>query len=326
MTPFLTVDSLQIRYSGPDGKISHALNGLSLQLSEGTLLGVLGESGCGKSTLAKALLRTLPKNAHLTSGSIQFEGKDLNRLSDREMNEIRGARISMISQEPALALNPVIKVGTQIAEVLRAHRGWSGRQCRSAAEALLERVNLRSASRRMYDAYPHQLSGGQQQRVVITQAIACNPSLIIADEPTASLDPATEAEILELFQQLKAERKTSFLLITHNPTILDGLADRIAVLYAGRIVEDASSVRIFREPMHPYTKGLLACLPPAIDERPRGYRLPAIAGSSPATDRLPAGCSFSPRCADRFEPCESLGPTKVKTADEHTVECFLYDR
>jgi oligopeptide/dipeptide ABC transporter ATP-binding protein len=326
MNPLLSVNGLQIHYSGPNGKVSHALHGLNLQLSQGIMLGVLGESGSGKSTLAKALLRTLPQNARLTSGSIGFEGKNLNLLTEREMTGIRGARISMISQEPGLALNPVIKVGTQVAEVLRAHRGWSRQQRRSEAEALLERVNLHSARRRMYDAYPHQLSGGQQQRVVIAQAIACNPSLIIADEPTASLDPASEAEILELFQQLKAERKTSFLLITHDPEILRGLADRIAVLYAGRIVEEAPSEQIFQKAMHPYTQNLLACLPPSVEERPRGFRLPTIAGSPPATDRLPSGCSFSPRCADRFEPCESLGPTKVTTDEEHTVECFLYDR
>jgi oligopeptide/dipeptide ABC transporter ATP-binding protein len=231
----------------------------------------------------------------------------------------------MISQEPGLALNPVMKVGDQIAEVLRAHRAWDGLRRRSEAESLLEQVNLSSAERRMYDAYPHQLSGGQQQRVVIAQALACSPSLIIADEPTVSLDSDTENEILELFRQLKAARKTSLILITHDPTILRGLADRIAVLYAGRIVEDAPCERILQKPMHPYTKALLACVPPAIADRPSGSRLTTIAGSPPSGVGPVPGCSFSPRCSERMPKCENLHPFTQETEEQRRVECFLYE-
>jgi oligopeptide/dipeptide ABC transporter ATP-binding protein len=326
MSALLILDDLHVRYSRPDGKVVNALNGISLQLPEGATLGILGESGCGKSTFAKTLLRALPKSAQVTHGVIEFEGKNLLNLAERQMNEIRGSRIAMISQEPGLALNPVIKVGDQITEVLRAHRDWNGRRRRSEAEALLELVNLGGTGRRMYDAYPHQLSGGQQQRVVIAQALACHPALIVADEPTASLDSTTEAEILEIFRQLKSERKTSLLLITHDPAILPGLADRVVVLYAGRVVEDAPCERIFEEAMHPYAKALLACMPPAIAERPSGYRFRTIAGTPPGADWLPEGCSFSPRCEERIEKCQNFRPTAQEMEEEGRVECFLYER
>ncbi len=326
MNTLLNVADLHVRFPGSGGKLVHALNGISLEIQKGTVVGILGESGSGKSTFAKTLLRMLPKNAELAGGSVAFEGRNLFQLTEHEMNEIRGAQIAMISQEPGLALHPVMKVGDQIAEVLRAHRDWNGRRCKSEAESILERINLGNTGRRMYDAYPHQLSGGQQQRVVIGQALACNPSLIIADEPTASLDPATEAEILDLFRQLRDARKTSLLLITHDPEILRGLADRVAVLYAGRIVEDAPSERIFQSAMHPYAKALLSCLPPAIAERPRGYRFTTIPGSPPSAGGLAEGCSFSPRCAERMTKCENLRPAVQQIAEESRVECFLYDR
>jgi oligopeptide/dipeptide ABC transporter ATP-binding protein len=325
MKGLLIVDGLHVCFSDQLGRVVNALNGVSLQLQVGTVLGILGESGSGKSTLAKTLLMMLPKNAQVVSGAVEFEGKNLHQLTERERNEIRGARITMISQEPGMALNPVIKVGDQIAEVLRAHRDWNGRRCRSEAESILERVNLCSTERRMYDAYPHQLSGGQQQRVVIAQALACNPSLIIADEPTASLDSTTEAEILALFRELKAESKTSLLLITHDPAILPGLADRVAVMYAGRVVEEGPSSRIFQKALHPYAKALLACMPPAIKERPQGYRLRTIQGTAPGAEGLPKGCSFSPRCAERIEKCQMFRPAVQEMEEGRRVECFLYD-
>jgi oligopeptide/dipeptide ABC transporter ATP-binding protein len=326
MSALLTVGDLHVCFCQPFGKMVNALNGINLQLSEGQLLGLLGESGSGKSTLAKTLLRMLPKNSRVVSGFIEFEGRNLAQLKEKDMNRIRGARIAVISQEPGMALNPVMKVGDQIAEVLRAHCDWSGRRRRSEVESLLELVNLRSsAARRMYDAYPHQLSGGQQQRVVIAQALACSPSLIIADEPTASLDSATETEILQLFCQLKAERTTSLLLITHDPAILPGLADRVAVLYAGRIVEDGPCERIFQAPMHPYTKALLACMPPAVaEQRTTGYRLPTIGGNPPGVEDRPQGCSFSPRCSERMARCDDVSPVAQETREDRRVECFLY--
>jgi oligopeptide/dipeptide ABC transporter ATP-binding protein len=326
MAELLIVDDLQVRHRDPRGRMINALNGVSLLLQEGAVLGVLGESGSGKSTLARVLLRMLPKNAEVVHGTVEFEGRNLLGLGKQEMKDIRGGRIAIIPQEPGMALNPVIKVGDQIAEVFRAHRGWSGQRCRSEAESILEQVNLRRAGRRMYDAYPHQLSGGQQQRVVIAQAIACNPSLIIADEPTASLDFSTEAEILGLFRQLKAERKTSLLLITHDPGILPDLADRVAVMYAGRVVEEGPSDKIFRDALHPYAKALLACLPPPVTRRPRGYRLSTIAGAPPDAAEPASGCSFAPRCAESMERCRSVRPVAQAVEEKSRVECFLYDR
>jgi peptide/nickel transport system ATP-binding protein len=325
MNPLLIVDDLRVRFSGRDGKQVNALNGVNLQIHKGELLGLLGESGSGKSTLAKTLLRMSPKNAQVLSGGIEFEGNDLFRLKESAMAQIRGARIAMISQDPGVALNPVMKVGDQIAEVLRAHRDWDAQKRRAETESLLEQVSLLSTDRQMYDAYPHQLSGGQQQRVVIAQAMACDPALIIADEPTASLDSATEKEILELFRILKLRKNISFLLITHDPAILLGLADRVAVLYAGRIIEDAPCQEIFRSPMHPYTRALLDCVPPDIaEERPNGYRLPTIAGGPPSGDGPMHGCSFSPRCSERMTKCESLNPIAQDIEEERRVECFLY--
>jgi peptide/nickel transport system ATP-binding protein len=325
MNALLSIEDLHVSYNGQRGSVSRALNGVQLQLGVGTTLGILGESGSGKSTLARATLRMLPESAQVAQGKILFEEKELLQQSERQIRQIRGARISIVPQDPGLALNPVIKVGDQIAEVLRAHFRWSSRKYRDESEGLLERVQLRSGERRIYDAYPHQLSGGQQQRVAIAQAIACNPALIIADEPTASLDRETEREILDLFGSLKAEGNTSLILITHDPTILHGFADRVAVLYAGRIVEDSPSDLFFRNVMHPYAKGLLACMPANHQTFTQGFRLPAIEGTAPGPEGLPDGCSFSPRCADSFEKCRNVRPVVCEVGNSRRVECFLYE-
>ncbi len=325
MLPLLKVIGLRVEFVQPPRKRIHALNGASLEVQHGEVLGVLGESGSGKSTIAKASLRLLAKNAEITGGAIEFEGRDLVRLKEPEMEKLRGARIAMIPQEPGLALNPVMKAGDQIAEVIRAHRDWSWKRCRQEASDLLERVHLPSSDRRMYDAYPHQLSGGQQQRVVIAQALACQPALVIADEPTASLDSGTEQEILKLLRELKAQ-EMSLLLITHDPKILAGLADRVAVMYGGRVVEEGSLDQVFREPRHPYTKALLACVPPAPGEytRASGMRLATIEGSAPDPELIAPGCSFAPRCAERVKRCESHPPSSIALEDAREVECFLY--
>ncbi len=326
MLPLLQVLGLRVEFVDSQRRRIHALNGASLVVWPGEVLGVLGESGSGKSTIAKASLRLLPKSAEITEGVIEFEGRDVFQLKEQEMEKLRGARIAMIPQEPGLALNPVMKAGDQIAEVLRAHRDWSWKRCRQEAENLLNRVHLHSTDRRMYDAYPHQLSGGQQQRVAIAQALACQPALVIADEPTASLDSETEEEILKLLRELKAEQKMSLLLITHDPEILAGLADRVAVMYGGRVVEEGPLDQVFREPRHPYTKALLACIPPAPEEctHAAGMRLATIEGSAPDPELVPAGCSFAPRCADRVKRCESHAPSSIALEDARQVECFLY--
>jgi oligopeptide/dipeptide ABC transporter ATP-binding protein len=325
MPVVLNIEDLHVRFSERNGTVINALNGVNLQVRQGELVGILGESGSGKTTLAKTLLRILAKNALVVTQKLEFEGRDLLKLQEHEMNAIRGARIPGIPQEPGLALNPVMKVGDQIAEVIRAHTNWPWRRCRSEAEILLEQVNLRKPGRRMYDAYPHQLSGGEQQRAVIAQALACNPALIIADEPTASLDSTTETEILNLLRVHNVERKSALLLITHNPAILPGLADRIAVMYAGRIVEDGPCDKVFHQPLHPYTKALLACMPPAVTENLRPSRLAVIDGAPPDAKNLPVGCGFSPRCAQRVGKCDCLRPSAQDFEDGSRVECFLYD-
>jgi oligopeptide/dipeptide ABC transporter ATP-binding protein len=325
MPVVLRIEDLHVHFSERGGSVINALNGVNLQLAQGELVGIVGESGSGKSTLAKSLLRILPENAQVVSGKLEFEGLDLLHLEERDLNRIRGARMARIPQEPGLALNPLMKIGDQIAEVLRAHTDWDWRCCRIESEVLLEKVNLRKPRRRIYDAYPHQLSGGEQQRAVIAQALACSPALIIADEPTSSLDSSTETEILDLLRVHNGERKSALLLITHNPTILLGLAHRVAVMYAGRIVEEGACDKIFHQPLHPYTKALLDCVPPEVTENLRPRRLPVIDGAPPDAKSLPAGCSFSPRCVQRIASCDSLRPSPQDFQDGSRVECFLYD-
>ncbi len=326
MMPLLRIVNLRVDFVEGDGKRTHALNGANLEVRHNEVLGVLGESGSGKSTIAKATLQLLAKTAQIIGGTIEFEGRKLLGLKEREMAKVRGARVAMVPQDPGLALNPVMKAGDQVAEVIRAHRGWSWRRCREEAGSLLDRVHLSAKEAGLHDRYPHQLSGGQQQRVVIAQALACQPSLVIADEPTASLDSDTENEILGLFAELTAERKLSLLLITHDPTILRDLADRVVVMYAGRVVEEGLVEQVLREPRHPYTRALLGCAPPVSEERRwnAGMRLPSIEGSPPNPEFVSVGCSFAPRCAQRQELCDVRPPAAVETEAARHVECFLY--
>jgi oligopeptide/dipeptide ABC transporter ATP-binding protein len=321
----LHISALGVQYPGIGGRIFHALNGASLCANRGEVVGLLGESGCGKSTIAKACLRLLPRGARITAGEIEFDGKNLLRLTEREMQKVRGAQISLIWQEPSLALSPVMRVGQQVAEVLRAHRSWNAKRRKEEAEVLFGRVGLSGGERRIFDAYPHELSGGQQQRVAIVQALACAPALVIADEPTASLDSETEEEILHLLRVLTAESNLSLLLITHDPRILIGLADRVAVMYGGRIIEEGPLEQVFCRPFHPYTKALLACIPPAPSEtRPNpAVSLPTVAGSAPDPELVSECCTFSPRCGKRMEVCDVRRPVAVAVASGH-VECFLH--
>jgi oligopeptide/dipeptide ABC transporter ATP-binding protein len=327
MQPLLRLVGLDVQFAAA-GNVIHAINGASLEIFPGEVVGVLGESGSGKSTLAKSLIHLLPSNARVTSKTFQFAGREISSIDASQMRSLRGDQIATIPQDPAVALNPVMRVGDQVAEVLRAHRNWSGKRCRQEAERLLTRVQLTHCSRRMFDAYPHQLSGGQRQRVVIAQAIACEPALVIADEPTASLDSASEREILDLFRQLKRDLHISLLFITHNPALLAGLADRVAVFYAGRIVEIGPLQRVFNESAHPYTKALLACLGPDIgsSNATRDNRFPTIKGVRPDSNFMPSGCSFAARCSQRLETCDQRRPSSVALDDERNVECLLYER
>lgn len=323
----LHVRGLQVDFSRPDGGAVHALRGAELSLDSGKMLGLLGESGSGKSTLARALLRLLPRTSRLR-GKVEFEGRDLLQLDEPGMARLRGARLCLIPQDSGQALNPVMRIGDQVAEVLHAHRGWPWKRCREQAEALLLRMQLSAADRRMFDDYPHQLSGGQRQRVVIAQALACEPSLLIADEPTASLDAALEQEIVHLLNELRLEQGLALLFITHNPALLAGTADRVAVMYAGRMIEDGIAQRLFATPQHPYTQALLNCMRSSdIAGSPRpGIRLPTIRGTAPAPECVPAGCSFAPRCKDHMSVCDVQSPVATLTEDAHRVECLLYER
>ncbi len=320
----LQVRDLTIRYRTDNGAEISAVNGVSLEIARGEVLGILGESGCGKTTLALSLLRLLPPTAHLARGSILWDGRELLGLDERRLQQIRGAEISMIAQEPGSALNPVMRVGDQIAEVIRAHRPWDFKRCREEARAVLERVSLTDLDR-IYHAYPHQLSGGQRQRIIIAQAIACQPALVIADEPTTALDVNVQAEILQLLGRLKERLRMTFLLISHNPATVARLADRIAVMYAGRIVEEGPCALILHNPLHPYTQGLLHCLPSP--ERSFGQSdktLPSLAGNPPDLANLPPGCAFEPRCPERMETCRTREPIEVGQEPSRRVRCFKY--
>ena len=253
------IDDLAIRYAVGEGWHS-ALDGVSFDIHRGEVVGVLGESGSGKTTLALALLRLLPSSARILRGTIRIGGRDLLALKESELEKIRGAKISLIFQEPEMALNPVMQTLDQVAEVIAAHHAWSGTACRTEARRILAELHLDDT--RLLAAYPQQLSGGQRQRLVIAQALASRPELLIADEPTASLDSILQAQWLSMMQDLRRRLGLAILLITHDPAILNGLADRVLVMYRGSIVEEASLEQLVRHPQHPYTQALLDCVPP----------------------------------------------------------------
>jgi oligopeptide/dipeptide ABC transporter ATP-binding protein len=326
--PLLQVRDLSVQL--PDNAISpnaaHAvclLKEITFQVQRGEAVGILGESGAGKTTLALALLRLLPF-AQAVRGSVEFEGRLLLSLDRRELRMMRGARISLIYQDSAV-LNPVLRMGEHLIEVLRAHHKWSPERYREAALALLKDVELTDIDR-IYESYPHQLSGGQRQRIVIAQALACRPSLVIADEPTASLDPDTASEIVGLLGRLKQRFQMAFLLISHDLVPLERLADRILVMYAGRIVEQGPRDQILQRPLHPYTRALMACAIPRLAGNGGGRQqsIPTIAGSPPDLLRPAPGCDFESRCADRMDGCGARCPKEVQTSDAHRVRCFKF--
>jgi peptide/nickel transport system ATP-binding protein len=321
----LEVRDLSVSVSGRSSGETALLKAISFHIANGEIVGLLGESGAGKSTLAMALLRLLPPAFRITGGSIQFEASELLSLSPRELRKTRGARISIIAQESTV-LNPVMRVGDQIAEVLRAHRDWNKRLCRDEAKALLKEVEIEDVDR-VYMSYPHQLSGGQRQRVVIAQALACRPALVIADEPTASLDPATAASIVDLLKRLNRQWKIAFLMISHDIRVLAQLADRVMVIYAGRIIEQGSSHAVLHNPLHPYTQALLGCALPEemTSDPPIGKSLlPSIAGMSTEQSRSSIHCGFESRCAVRMRICAIELPKEFEAASAHRVSCFKF--
>jgi oligopeptide/dipeptide ABC transporter ATP-binding protein len=299
------------------GRSLRAVDDVSFAVRKGETLGLVGESGSGKSVTAYSIMRLVQPPGRIAGGRVVFEGVDLLQLPEREMRRRRGARIALIFQEPASALNPVFTVGDQVAEAMLVH-GVSRQDARSRVTDLLDAVKIPDAGRRARD-YPHQLSGGLQQRVLIAMALACRPSLVIADEPTTALDATVQAQILELLREMRAAYHLSLLLVTHDLGVLAGMADRVAVMYAGRLVEQGPVRDVFRAPAHPYTRGLLASLP----EAGRGRRLQAIEGNVPALDALPRGCAFAPRCPDRMPACDLEPPPPVTIGPDWETRCYL---
>ena len=326
MTSILEVRDLRVCYRSRAGGSTEALAGVSFDLGHGEILGVLGESGSGKSTLAASLLRLLPSGGKITKGAIRFEGKDILQASPKELQRIRGKSISLIFQEPSVALHPTMRAGEQVRQVLAAHGPQGKRALREETRQVLSRVFPEEVER-ISESYPHQLSGGQRQRVLIAQAIACGPSLIIADEPTASLDPTTQMEIFGVFRALKEILGLAMILITHNPALLAGLADRVLVLYGGCIVELGPSATVIALPRHPYTKVLFGSIPAIFEESEsnRKKKLAAIPGDSSSASLPPAGCPFEPRCPERMQKCRKHEPQLTKLSEAHEVSCFLFE-
>ena len=316
------INNLTITYLPPGSVPVRALDHASLEIHRGEVIGVLGESGSGKSTLAFALLRLLPSYAR-ESGSVMFRGRNLLTMTEPELRKVRGKEISLISQDPALALNPVIRVGDQISEVLRAHLAMSGSARRQHVEELLRAVGF-DLPQQIYSAYPHQLSGGQRQRVGIAQAIACSPVLVIADEPTNKLDAALQAEVLTLLSEIR-KHDAAFLMISHDPTIFPGFADRIVVMYAGRVVEEGRTGDIFRRPLHPYTQALVRLSERyLVNVQGSRVRFPVINGEAPDLTRIGCGCRFEPRCPERMQVCTNCDPREMTPEPFHRVSCFKY--
>jgi oligopeptide/dipeptide ABC transporter ATP-binding protein len=327
MASVLEVRDLHVMYHGREGEQLAALAGVSFDLSPGEIVGVLGESGSGKSTLATALVRLLPANGRITRGIVVFEGKDLLQAAPEELREIRGGRISLIFQEPSLALHPTMRAGEQVYQVLAAH-GTAGKSLLREKTRQIFAMVFPEESERIARSYPHELSGGQRQRVLIAQAVACRPGVILADEPTASLDPTTQMEILGVFRTLREKLGVAMIFITHNPALLAGFADRVLVLYGGRVMELGPASRVLGEPRHPYTKALFQCVPTVLDGsgNARKAKLAAIAGDSSVLALPLKGCVFEPRCAERMEVCREREPALFALSESHTVSCFKYER
>jgi peptide/nickel transport system ATP-binding protein len=318
-TPLLAVNDLRVSLQTARGR-ADALRRLSFTMARGDTLGVVGESGCGKSMLALALMGLLPEGANV-SGSIRLEGEELTALDDAALCRLRGHRIAMVFQEPMSALNPLHTIGRQIAEPLRLHRGLDARAARAEALRLMEQVRLPQAARRL-DAYPHELSGGQRQRVVIAMALACQPALLIADEPTTALDVTLQREILQLVADGVRERGMALMLISHDLAVIARSVQRVMVMYGGVAVEDGPVSEVLHRPAHPYTQGLLAARPRL--GAPRGERLPTIGGRVPDLAELPAGCPFAGRCGWQVEACGAALPPQEALAAAHRVRCIRW--
>jgi len=320
MPSLLRVTDLRVHFMTA-GRTVRALEGVSFEIEEGKTFGLVGETGCGKSVTALSVLRLIPfPPGKILGGEIHFRGRNLLALSEEEIRSIRGKEISMIFQEPMTSLNPVFRIGEQMSEVIRLHQGLDHSQAWAQAEEMLERVQIPDA-RRVAKQFPHQLSGGMRQRVMIAMELSCHPYLLIADEPTTALDVTIQAQILRLIKEMKKEFHTSILLITHDLGVIAEMCDRVGVMYAGSIVEEAGVEEIFETPRHPYTQGLWGAIP-RIDEEKEA--LSVIPGMVPDLSNPPPGCKFHPRCAHRFESCDQSIPPLFSVGPGHRVACFLY--
>lgn len=322
MQPLLEIKNLKTVFSTARGVIK-AVDGVSLSLGAGETLGVVGESGCGKTMLALSVMRLIPPNGRIAEGRVLFDGQDLLSLPEKEMREKRGRDIAMIFQEPMTSLNPVLRIGDQIAEAICLHQHVPAKEALSLSVKLLGEVGIPEPERRVKD-YPHQLSGGMRQRVMIAMAMSCHPRLLLADEPTTALDVTIQAQILNLISDLKEKNNMAVVLITHDLGIVAEAAQKAVVMYAGRVVESADVEKLFARPLHPYTRGLIASRPSAVNEK-EGY-LKTIPGTVPSLYDLPSGCRFSERCALAENECRATEPELAEMEDGHFVSCFIAQR
>ena len=315
------MNQLRVQIETQHGTVQ-AVRGVSFHLDEQETLAIVGESGSGKSISVKSIMGLLPKNGKIVEGSILLEGKDLAKYSERQMQSVRGSDISMIFQDPMTSLNPTMTIGKQIVEVLKEHRrDMTKAQMKERALELISLVGISNPEAR-FDQYPHQLSGGMRQRVVIAVALACDPRILIADEPTTALDVTIQAQILDLMRDLQKKIKTSIIIITHNLGVVANIADRVAVMYGGQLVETADVRDLFYDTAHPYTKGLLASIPKASE---KGSELTAIPGTPPDLMEPPKGCPFAARCTKTMEVCRQYPPEDMLCGENHHVRCWLLD-
>jgi len=320
MPTLLDVKDLEVRFRTPEGYV-YAVNGISYFLDEGETLAIVGESACGKSVSMMSMLRLIPMPpGEIVNGSVQYHDRDLIAISENEMEQIRGKDISMIFQDPMTSLNPVLTIGKQIMETLETHLGMTDTQARERAVTLLEWVGIPDPARRL-DDYPHQFSGGMRQRVMIAMALACNPSILIADEPTTALDVTIQAQIVELVMRMREQMGMAIIWITHDLGVVAGMADRVIVMYAGYIVESADVADLYENPQHPYTIALINALPRV--DRDSHDRLKAIRGAPPNLLNKPQGCPFAPRCDYVIDRCVSENPLLMPVSDTHATACWV---